>query len=211
LGQSELRAAELVHSSPFSLLSQQVEETPPGAHGLIFLPYMAGERSPLWNSDARGVFFGLSYKTTRGDVVRSIMEGCALAVQHNVRVAAEHNVFVREWIGVGGATRSNVWCQIKADVTNRPFVVARRADGGEGGHTLGLTAMIRKALGLCDDLAEQMDAYLPHRRVCEPSAERHAMYQDLLEIYMKLSTKLQPDFADLAAAVAAYPEFLADS
>lgn len=209
LGQWEVSAAQLLKCSPFSLMSQQVEETAPGAHGLIFLPYMAGERSPIWNSNARGVLFGLSYKTTRGDILRAIMEGCALAVQHNTRIAAEHDALVREWIGVGGATRSDAWCQIKADVSNSPFVVARRADGGEGGHTLGLTAMIRKALGMCDDLAEQMETYLPRRRVFEPSAERHAMYQDLLEVYLALSAKLQSDFAELAALVAAHPKFLA--
>src|SRR5690606_40231930 len=61
-------------------ICQQAGTAPPGANGLIFLPYMAGERTPLWSSVARGVFFGLSYNTTRADILRAIMEGCAFAV-----------------------------------------------------------------------------------------------------------------------------------
>jgi xylulokinase len=87
LGQTETGAAQLLHTSAYDLMSAEVEQTPPGAHGLIFLPYMAGERTPLWDSNARGVFFGLSYKTSRGDILRAIMEGCAFAVYHNLRIA----------------------------------------------------------------------------------------------------------------------------
>jgi xylulokinase len=83
---------------------------------LIFLPYMAGERTPLWSSIPRGVFFGLSYRTTRADLLRAIMEGCAFAVFDNLQIAAEHGVSVDEFLGSGGATQSAVWCQIKADI-----------------------------------------------------------------------------------------------
>jgi len=208
LGQWEVNAAQLLKCDPFALMSQQVAETPPGAHGLIFLPYMAGERTPLWNSNARGVFFGMSYKTTRGDILRAIMEGAAFAVNHNVRVAEEHDVSVEEWIGVGGATRSDVWCQIKTDVTNKPFTLARRRGGGEGGHTLGLAVMAASAVGLCDDVSARIDELLPERRVFEPSPERHTMYEELFEIYLDLSDKLQPDFEQLAQVVQRYPHHL---
>ena len=208
LGQWEVNAAQLVHCSPFALMSQQVGDTPPGAHGLIFLPYMAGERTPIWNSNARGVFFGMSYKTTRGDILRSIMEGAAFAVYHNVLVAEEHQVTVEEWIGVGGATRSDVWCQIKADVTNRPFTLARRRGGGEGGHTLGLAVMAAHAVGLCNDVSDRIDELLPERRVFEPSKDRHAMYEELFGVYHDLSKKLQPDFEQLAHIVQRYPQYL---
>ena len=198
LGQWEVSAATLLKTSPYALMSQQASESPPGANGLIFLPYMAGERSPLWNSEARGVLFGLSYATTRADILRAVMEGCAYAVYHNVRVMEENDVGVREWIGFGGASNSAVWCQIKADITNRPFVIARRADGGTGDNTLGMAVMIGKAMGLYDDLTRQIDSFLPERKVYEPSAERHNLYQALFEIYLELSDKLRPNFAQMA-------------
>ncbi len=87
LGHAEAAAAAILNGNPFALMSQQAETSPPGANGLVFLPYMSGERSPLWNSNARGVFFGMSYNTNRADILRAIMEGCAFAVWRLNRAA----------------------------------------------------------------------------------------------------------------------------
>lgn len=197
-GQPETAVSNMLGTSAFELFSAQVERTVPGANGVIFLPYMAGERTPLWNSSARGVFFGLSYATTRGDMLRAIMEGCAFAVYHNLKVAEEHGAAPQEFLGSGGATASAVWCQIKADVYGKPFVVARRADGGEGGHTLGLFALTARALGLVDDAGACVENLLPRRRVFEPDAQNHARYLELFDIYHSVSQKLLPDFETLA-------------
>src|SRR5690606_37742612 len=127
-----------------------------------------------WSSSARGGFFGLSYSTTRGDLLRAIMEGCAFAVYDNLRIAEEHGVSVNEYLGSGGATQSPVWCQIKADVYGKPFIIARRADGGEGGHSLGLFALAASAAGLCDDAGSCVERLTPNRQVFEPDNARHA-------------------------------------
>jgi xylulokinase len=179
------------------LFSLQAEQSPPGANGLIFLPYMAGERTPLWSSVARGVFFGLAYSTRRADVLRAIMEGCAFAVYDNLQIAEEQGVFVSEFLGSGGATQSPVWCQIKADIYGRPFIVAQRADGGEGGHGLGLFALAACAAGFYDDIAVCVDTLLPRRRLYEPSPQNHARYQALFQIYRNVSRKLMADFTEL--------------
>ena len=197
LGHPEVDTANLLGLSPFELFSQQVEKSKPGANGLIFLPYMAGERTPLWSSIARGVFFGLSYKTTRADILRAIMEGCAFAVYDNLQIAAEHGVTVDEFLGSGGATQSAVWCQIKADVYGKPFIVARRADSGEGGHSLGLFALTAYGVGLSNNIGTCVSDLLPTRQVFEPSMENHALYQELFMIYRNLSRKLMDEFAQL--------------
>lgn len=206
LGWVEAEEARRQGKNVYEQMSAEVEGSPPGAHGLLFLPYMAGERTPLWDSNARGVFFGLSYKTTRGDMLRAVMEGCAFAVYHGLRVAEARGVTVSEWLGDGGAARSAVWCQIKADITGKPFVVARQADGSEGGHTLGLFAMTAQATGLCsaENLPEFVERLLPERRVYEPDPARHRMYAELFEIYLSLSGKLKDDFASLASAAHKY-------
>ena len=80
----------------------------------------------------------------------------------------------------------------------KPFVVARRADGGEGGHTLGLFALTASAIGLCDDAGTCVEKLLPQRRVYEPNAQHHAHYQELFELYLSVSQKLLPDFDTLA-------------
>jgi xylulokinase len=204
LGQVEVNAAQLLGRSVFELFSEQVDDTAPGAHGLIFVPYMAGERTPLWNSHARGVFFGLSYNTTRGDLLRAIMEGCAFAVYDNIQLAEQHGVTMQEYLGSGGATHSAVWCQVKADVYNRPFIVARRADGGEGGHSLGLFALTAQAVGLCASAGECVERLLPRRQMFKPSAERHALYEDLFAVYYDVSRRLLTDFDRLAAITQKY-------
>lgn len=183
----------------FESLSAQAAQAAPGAHGVIYVPYMAGERTPLWNTNARGVFFGLSYSTSRRDLLRAIMEGCAFAVYDNIRIAEAKGALIGECLGSGGATHSAVWCQIKADIYNRPFSVARRPDGGEGGHTLGLFAMTAKAVGLSDDIGATVERLLPNRQVYEPSAARHALYEELFDVYMSVSRKLLPDFDKLAS------------
>jgi xylulokinase len=188
----------------FESFSLQAEQTPPGSHGLLFIPYMAGERTPLWNSNARGVFFGLSYNTTRGDMLRAIMEGCAFAVYDNLQLAEGQGVAIKEYLGSGGATQSAVWCQIKADIYNKPFVVARREDGGEGGHSLGLYALTAYAAGLCEAVGTCVERLLPNRQVFEPSAERHALYEDLFGIYHHVSRQLLQDFDRLAAVSQEY-------
>jgi xylulokinase len=187
----------------FESLSAEAATAPPGSGGLLFLPYLAGERTPLWSSTARGVFFGLSYATTRAEMLRAVMEGCAFAILDNLRIAEESGVHVTEWLGQGGAARSATWNQVKADVTGRPFVVARRADGGEGGHGLGLFALGAAAAGLAGDPAETVERLLPTRTVFEPDPARHAHYRDLFEVWHGISRGLLPHFDRLAATTSA--------
>ncbi|MDX2137635.1 MAG: FGGY family carbohydrate kinase [Chloroflexota bacterium] len=198
LGQPEAQAAALLDDDAYTLMSREAAQAAAGAGGLIFLPYMAGERSPLWNSDARGVFAGLTFNTSRAQIIRALMEGCAYAVYHNVQVMEAHGVRVGEWIGIGGAAKSEVWCQIKADLTGRPFVIAQRADGKAGDNTLGLAVMGMYAVGACSDLATQIEAFLPQRRVYEPDTRRHALYQEAFAVYLDLVERLRPAFKDLA-------------
>ena len=183
----------------FESLSTQAATAVPGSGGLVFLPYLAGERTPIWSTTARGVFLGLSYATTRAEMLRSIMEGCAFAVLDNLRVAEATGVRVTEWLATGGAARSEVWNQIKADVTGRPLVVARRADGGEGGHGLGLFALAAQAVGLAGDAAETVDRLLPRRTTFEPDPASHARYQEVFEVYHDVSRGLLTQFDRLAA------------
>ena len=199
LGHPEVNASHLIGQNPFELFSKQAEISKPGANGLIFLPYMAGERTPLWSSVPRGVFFGLTYGTTRADMLRAIMEGCAFAVYDNLQIAEEHGVVVEEFLGSGGAVQSAIWCQIKADIYGKPFIIAKRADGGEGGHGLGLFALTASGIGLHKDMGACVSDLLPARQVFEPSTKNHALYQELFGIYRGLSRKLMDDFASLDA------------
>jgi xylulokinase len=183
----------------FDELTGEAATSPVGANGVLFLPYLAGERTPLWSGTARGVFVGLAYPTTRADLVRSVMEGCAFAVMDNLRLAEERGHRVVEWLGQGGASRSTLWNQVKADVTGVPFTVARLADGSEGGSGLALFALGARAAGLAGDPAETVDRLLARRTTLEPDPDRHARYRELFEAWHGISRAMLPHFDRLAA------------
>lgn len=182
----------------YTRINDLAGKSPVGSQGLIFLPYMAGERTPLWNSKARGVFFGASYNTTEGDFYRAMMEGCAYSVHHNLILARDHGVDVDVWLGNGGGANSDLWCQIKADVSGRPFLVKTLADGRQGGHTLGLFALIAKAVGLGDTIPGVIHRMLVRERRYEPNPLRHADYQKNFTLYLSLVESLLPEFDRLA-------------
>ena len=103
-------------------LLAEAAATPPGADGLVFLPYLAGERSPIWDPEARGVLAGLTLSHGRGHIARAILEASALAIRHVAAPMLAAGVEVREMRVCGGPAQSEVWNQIKADVTG--FTVA---------------------------------------------------------------------------------------
>ncbi len=102
LGEPERNRAAEQGVDPYDLLMASVETSPPGANRLIFLPYMYGERSPIWDSDARGVFFGLSLATEKADLIRAIMEGATYGLRHNVETAAAGGFAMNRLACVGG-------------------------------------------------------------------------------------------------------------
>ncbi len=172
----------------------------PGAGGVLFLPYLAGERTPLWSSTPRGVFAGLSYTTTRAHLARAVMEGCAFAVVDNQRLAEATGHAVANWLGQGGASRSPVWNQIKADATGVPFTVARLAEGGEGGAGLALFALGARAVGLAGDPVETVERLLVHRTTFDPNPARHQRYRELYETWRSLARVMLAEFDRMAAA-----------
>lgn len=95
LGAAEDALAKAEGCNAFEVLSREAATVAPGAGGVVFLPAMSGERSPIWDRNAKGVFYGLSYASTRADMVRAVMEGCAFTLEHNLRTSAETGVAVQ--------------------------------------------------------------------------------------------------------------------
>lgn len=109
-------------------LNRAAEGVAPGADGVLFLPYMAGERSPIWDPDAKGVYYGLDFGKGRGHLVRAAMEGAAFALRHNLEAARDAGNGIGMLHAVGGASRSDLWMQIKADITGCPIRAVRGAE-----------------------------------------------------------------------------------
>ncbi|MGI6116242.1 xylulokinase [Luoshenia tenuis] len=196
LAAAEQGEAKAQGKSVFEVLSDEAGAIPAGSEGLIFLPYMAGERSPIWDSDARGVFFGLSYDKGRAHMVRAMMEGVAYSLHHNIQTAAQVGAQVETMVSVGGSANSRVWTQIKSDVTGK------RIEVPYSDHATPLGAAILAGVG-CGAYAgfdEAVQRCVRIQRVHEPDGQTHDRYGQYFEIYQGLYPKLKDDFAKLAQA-----------
>jgi sugar (pentulose or hexulose) kinase len=177
----ELAAARASGADPHQLLETAAARVSPGADGLVFLPYLMGERSPIWDSRASGAFIGLGLHHGRAHLYRAVLEGVTFALQHNIEAAArggghplDHEITV-----VGGASRSDLWMQIIADVTGRP--VRTIADDVEASLGAGMLA----ALG-CGMLEgpEQARAWVTLEARAQPNAPVQHTYEQVYRQYV---------------------------
>ncbi len=195
LGETERMEAERRGVDPFDLLGAAAAQSPPGANRLIFLPYMYGERSPIWDTNARGVFFGLSLATKKGDLVRAIMEGAAFGLRHNVDAALAAGFTLDNLACVGGGARSMLWNQIKADVLNRPIHLPRAAVGAPMGDAI----VAAVGAGLYGSLEEAVGQMVGAGQNFEPEPGTVKIYDRLYKIYRDLYPALRDIFRELAA------------
>jgi xylulokinase len=186
---------DVLGETSFDALTDEASYESPGAGGVVFLPYMMGERSPIWDSDARGVFVGLSLAAGRGALVRAVLEGAAFAVRHNVATAAAAGIELGELRSVGGGTRSRLWNQIKADVTGLPVLLPETSVGAP----FGDAALAAVAAGLHGDVRDFLRAVRIRERF-EPRPEARARYDALYGVYRGAYEALRPEFRRLAAA-----------
>ncbi len=190
----ERQTAQQSQADAFDLLTSQAAQAPAGSDGLIFLPYMMGERSPLWNTNARGVLFGLSLATPKAAVIRAILEGTAYALRHNVEVAQQAGVPITEVRSVGGGTRSALWNQIKADVLGVPVLLPEASVGAPFGDAL----VVGLGVGLYSNVLDTVREVVKIKTRYEPDAANHARYSQQYALFRSIYEHLRPDF-DLAA------------
>lgn len=195
-GIAEVQAAAQFGLEPFDLLTQQAVKAGVGSAGVIFLPYMMGERAPIWHTNARGVFFGLSLATPRAALIRAILEGTAFALRHNVEVAQEAGVTLTEIRSVGGGTRNALWNQIKADVLGLPVLLPEASVGAPFGDAI----LVGMGVGLYPDVKRTLRDIIKLESRYEPNRENHEQYNEIYPIFRSIYEHLRDDF-DRAAAI----------
>ena len=169
-------------------LLEEAAATPPGADGLIFLPYLAGERSPIWDPAATGAFVGLTLAHGRGYLARAIMEASALAIRHVATPMLEAGIRVDAMRVCGGPARSEAWNQIKADVTGFPVLVPRVLETA----VLGSGILGSVAIGCHADIESGIRAMTGISRRIEPRTELRATYDAAFEAYRALYPAIAP-------------------
>lgn len=159
----------------------------PGSDGVVFLPYMSGERTPIWDPDAKGVFYGLDFSKTKGHLVRAAMEGVAYSVRHNLEAAEAAGASVKVLRSMGGSANSLLWTQMKSDITGKPIQVP----DSDTATTLGAAILAGVGVGLYRDFEEAVDKTVTVKRVHEPNQEVKAAYDKGYEIYLELYRNLR--------------------
>lgn len=174
--------------SSYETLLEAAAVAPPGAGGLLFLPYLAGERAPHADPRARAAYVGLTLRHTRAHLARAALEGVAFAFRQVIaETIAPLGVQVREVRIVGGAARSPLWSQIQADVLERPVLVPQVTEGA----VLGAAMVAGTGVGCFADLASAAEQMVRVAQRCEPDPGRQALYTRLYESYVELYPALR--------------------
>ena len=159
-----------------------------GARGLIFLPYLLGERVPLWNDNARGVFFGLERMHTRKDMTRAVFESTGFIDLDMAAAIEKTGVDIQKIRLSGGLARLNLISQIKADIMGRDVEVLAEFETT----ALGAAMIVLLGSGDYSDLKAISKDFARVRMIIKPDMEKHKYYQYMYELYKETYTALKP-------------------
>jgi xylulokinase len=173
---------------PFPRLVEEAAALPPGAEGLVVLPYFAGERTPIFDTEARGLILGLTLRHGRGHLYRAMLEGTAFALRHNFEVMGEG---ARRLVAVGGGTRGGLWTQIVSDVTRQPQELPAQTIGAAYGDAW--------LAGIAAGLVSRDHDWTTIAGRVEPDSEAAAVYDRLYEVYRSLYPATREQMHALAA------------
>lgn len=188
----EQEMAKKAGVSPYEYMNREITESAPGANGLYFLPYLIGERAPRWNPDAKGAFIGLKSENTRGELLRSVLEGITMNLAVCLDILKNH-VKIEEMTVVGGGARGEILRQIMADIFGTDILVPEMLE--EGG-SMGAAVIGGVGAGIFEDFTA-VDRFLRIRGRQSPDRTLAGLYQKKREMFDKLYEALLPHFADL--------------
>jgi xylulokinase len=196
VARTELSMASLLDEDPYALMEKEAAGSRPGSGGVLMLPYLEGEYTPIDDSNARAVFAGISSSTSRGDIMRSVMEGTAMSLLHNIVTIEELGGNLKELMVTGGPVRSRTWMQIVADVTGRPVSIPEESDGAPFGNAI----VAGFGAGIFPDYETAVKKMVRVKRnAFVPNKENSARYREIFDVYLKLYPALKEIFGDLSA------------
>jgi len=187
---SDLRDRALARGvEPYTRIIQLADTVPPGADGLIFLPYVFGERTPYWNPLAKGVFFGLAPQHNKAHFARAALEGITMCMAHIFELLEKSPAGVREVRASGGFAHSDKWVQLLADMIGKPVRLPKVKENS----ALGAALLAMKAMGAIKSLHESSNL-VKVAKTFEPDLKKTRFYQERLEMFKRLYKDLEKDF-----------------
>lgn len=179
-------------------LVEAASDVPPGAEGLLFLPYLSGERTPHLDPKARGAFFGLTSRHGVAHMTRAVMEGVIFSLRDSLEIMRELEVPVDDVRATGGGARSELWRQLQADIYGTPI---RRTLADEG-PAYGAALLAGVAAGNYADVDEATSVVRLREEITEPDRERAKVYEEHYEVYRSLYPATSPAMSRLTDLVA---------
>ncbi|MDI3542628.1 MAG: xylulokinase [Candidatus Atribacteria bacterium] len=192
-GYPEVEEEASVGKNAYQLLADLVSQSPPGAKGLILLPYFEGERTPLNDPRAKGLLFGLGLRHTRGDVYRALLEGVGFGVRHNLEVMKEEGVTPARILATGGGTKNMLWMQIVSDIAKVPLSIPRQQIGASFGDAF----MAGVGIGWFKDLTE-INRWVEIEKTIQPDLRTHEKYALNYRLFLSLYEATKPFMHELS-------------
>ena len=177
----------------YTLANRIIEGTSTGSHGLLFHPYLGGERAPIWDANARGDFFGLTALHTRADMLRAVLEGI------NFNIASVFETVIKlvgkpqSVTATGGFARSKIWRQMLADILDCQVNVPISFESG----CLGAAILIMQSSGLASNY-DVVTTYLGEKTKYDPQPQSVAVYKQLFPVFCQVEKLLAPSYPTIA-------------
>lgn len=197
LAQQEIQAAKKRKVDPYTLLIEQAAKAPAGAEGVFFLPYLTGERCPHPDPNARGGWIGLTVRTGRREMIRSLLEGVTFGMCDALRIIQGMGVSVSQVRVSGGGARSTFWRQLQADIYNRPVV---QTNAGEG-PAYGVALLAGVGTGVWKSVEQACRACIKPTEKVMPDKKTVRLYERYYQVYQKLYFDLKDRFGEIARLV----------
>jgi xylulokinase len=188
----ETLQAEQMGRNPYDLIDDAISNVPAGSHGVLFLPYLLGERTPWWNPSARGAYIGISLGTRREDLLRAAFEGVAMNLGLILNIFRSH-VSINTITMIGGGARSFVWRQILADVFGCPV---QSLNFLEEATSMGAAVIGGVAAGVFSDF-DVIHNFVRVEHTVIPNAENHKFYSSLMHTFEDTYRSLTPTYEAL--------------
>jgi xylulokinase len=194
LGGEEMRAEVAGGPNAYAALAEAAASVAPGADGVVCLPYFAGERTPLNDPDARGVYAGLTLSHTKAHLYRATLEGTAFGVRHNLETMAAMGAPPKRLVAVGGGAKNPLWLQIVSDVAGLPQDVPERTIGASYGDAF----LAGLATGIVPDLAVLSRDWVTLAMQLQPNGELSPVYDATYAVYRNLYEAAKDELHALA-------------
>ncbi len=195
LGAAEKQVALLSGVDPYEILTAEAAQAPAGSEGLLFLPYLTGERAPYPDPNARGVYFGLTLRHDQRHMVRAVLEGVAYSLRDSVELFRELGVPIRQVRATGGGARSLLWRQILADVFGTQLVTVDVTDST----AFGAALLAGVGTGVYANVPEACRATVKVVDEVQPDAQRQATYDAYYRVYHSLYAPLRQAFKEVSS------------